>query len=109
MAPRTPAADDRSPGADQGTTVDQAAVEAAAAADQPGVDAAAPELELAGADAPTETVTLQVDQPNGEIRLSIAGDEPAIYTVVDGTVDVAAVDVEEFLRAVPGSSRPATS
>ena len=48
-------------------------------------------------------VKVNVQQKDGEVRVSIAGDEPHTYRVTDGQVSVATEDVERFLAAVDGS------
>lgn len=90
MSPRPTPDDARSPGADQGT--DPAIAE-------PGVEASP-------ADVSPDSVTLQVGQSDGEIRVSIAGDDTVAYPVTGGTVTIPADQVDHFLATVPGASRP---
>ena len=47
--------------------------------------------------------SIKVPQKDGEVLVSIAGDEPTTYRVTDGQVSVATEDVERFLAAVDGS------
>lgn len=46
---------------------------------------------------------VSVPQRDGEIVIARAGDEPKTYKVTDGTVTVAADDLEHFLAHVDGS------
>lgn len=45
-----------------------------------------------------------VPQEGGDIRIAVAGDDPTIYKVSAGTVNVPAEDLDVFLGAVEGSS-----
>jgi len=44
-----------------------------------------------------------VPQQEGEIRISHAGDEPVVYPVKNGTVQVEDAALDGFLRQVPGA------
>ncbi len=46
---------------------------------------------------------VNVPQRDGDISISVAGDEPRTYKVNDGQVTVAEKDVERFLAVVDGS------
>lgn len=50
-------------------------------------------------------VRVRVNQKDGEVRISHAGDEPVVYKVNDGEVSIKEEDVARFLSAVPGSER----
>lgn len=46
---------------------------------------------------------VNVPQKDGDISISVAGDEPRTYRVTDGQVTVAEKDVERFLAVIDGS------
>lgn len=46
---------------------------------------------------------VSVRQKDGDITLSVGGDEPRTYKVSEGQVTVAEKDVERFLAVVDGS------
>lgn len=46
---------------------------------------------------------VSVPQKEGEIVIARAGDDPKTYRVTDGTVTVAAADLDHFLAHVEGS------
>jgi hypothetical protein len=46
---------------------------------------------------------VNVPQKDGEVTISVAGDEPRTYRVTDGQVTVAEKDVERFLAVIDGS------
>ncbi len=46
---------------------------------------------------------VRVGQEDGEISLSVGGDDPTTYKVTGGQVTVAEKDVERFLTAIDGS------
>jgi uncharacterized membrane-anchored protein len=52
-----------------------------------------------------DAVTVKVPQDDGEILISIAGNDPTTYPVKAGQVAVPAKDAEQFLRLVPGAQR----
>ena len=54
-------------------------------------------------------VNIKVDQKDGEIALALAGDEPTVYKVSDGTVSVSEESVDRFLAAVDGSKVAGTA
>ncbi len=50
-----------------------------------------------------KNVDVNVLQKDGEISISIAGDEPTVYKVTAGAVSVPEESVARFLAAVDGS------
>lgn len=50
-----------------------------------------------------KNTTVRVPQSDGEISISVAGDEPTTYKVTDGQVSVANEEVDRFLAVVDGS------
>lgn len=54
--------------------------------------------------AKTETVKLNVEQKDGEVRVSFAGDEPHVFEVTKGQIEVPADLAADFVAAIPGAS-----
>ena len=52
---------------------------------------------------PKSNVSVKVPQSDGEVSISIGGDEPKVYKVTDGAVSVPEENVARFLAAVDGS------
>lgn len=48
-------------------------------------------------------MNISVSQPDGDITLTKPGDPAIVYLVADGTVDVPADEVGDFLSCIPGS------
>lgn len=53
------------------------------------------------------TQKVKVPQKDGEISVSIGGNEPTRYRVTDGEVSVKEEDVDRFVAAIVGSERVA--